>query len=298
MKITPSINNSYQKQTNLKNRAVANKLPQNSLSFTGDKKLSLVTRAVNNICKVDLQEQIAKGVAWLSQTKASEKLVEWTQKLPNATARWADLESVAITIFYMWNTWKSDKIEEDRKVPSMIQNAAVTIASSGAALVIDEACQPFINKLTEAYENLPKEKIKKLAEIRAKGLSAEELKELAEKGKDAAMGTKDFYDASCKFKTNTVFTAVVRFIVPVLMVPVVGKIVEKMKANKAQEEEAANNNNQETAQNTQGNNNQTIEFATAKQGIAQSQLNTTQGYVPILNFDEHNKENNFKSLYV
>ncbi len=39
----------------------------------------------------------------------------------------------------MWNTWKSDKIDEDRKVPSMIQNGAVTIASSAAAALVDSA---------------------------------------------------------------------------------------------------------------------------------------------------------------
>ena len=56
----------------------------------------------------------------------------------------------------MWNTWKSDKIDEDRKVPSMIQNGAVTIASSAAAALVDSAFDPIIDKIGLKYMELGK----------------------------------------------------------------------------------------------------------------------------------------------
>lgn len=210
MKISPVVNVN---NPNIKSQK------QNVASFRGSKE-GFITRTLNNT--IHLDKHIAKGVAKLSQTKFSDKLVEFTRKLPNPPARWADLESAAVTFFYMWNTWKSDKIDEERKVPSMIQNGAVTIASSFAALAIDEACSPLINKLTMAYKNLPPEKIAELG------------------GKNA----KQFFDATNKLKSNTIFTAVVRFIIPVLMVPAVGKIVEKVK-------EKAEKSNEQNSKNTQ-----------------------------------------------
>lgn len=229
---------------------------QNTPSFKGSKE-GFITRTLNNT--IHLDKHIAKGVAKLSQTKFSDRLVDFTRKLPNPPARWADLESFAVTFFYMWNTWKSDKIDEERKIPSMIQNGAVTIASSLAALAIDELCSPLINKLTLAYKNLPPEKIAELG------------------GKSA----KEFFDASNKLKSNTVFTAVVRFIVPVLMVPAVGKIVAALKKKSAEKTNEQNPQNQQQQQNP-------VEQP--------AKLNTMQGYAPQIHFDNQN-ENKFKSLF-
>ncbi len=141
----------------LMNNQIKNNLPKynnkQNISFTGidkaageaaknlagkpKKKDSFVVRGLNKYLHLD--QHIANGMAKLTQTKASQKLVDITRKFKSAPARWCDIESVAVTLFYMWNTWKSDKIDEDRKVPSMIQNGAVTIASSAAAALVDSA---------------------------------------------------------------------------------------------------------------------------------------------------------------
>ncbi len=161
---------------------------------------------------------IAQQVAKLSQTRGSQKLVDVTRKLKSAPARWCDLESVAVTLFYMWNTWKSEKIDEERKVPSMIQNGAVTIASSAAAAMVDSLCDPIVDKIVLKYIDLYNKNPDFIKQIEGKK-------------------PKDFYGAIKKLKSNTVFTAVVRFIIPVLMVPVVGKIVEKLNEKKKEQQE-------------------------------------------------------------
>ncbi len=54
-----------------------------------------------------------------------------------------------------------------------------------------------------------------------------------------------------KLKSNTVFTAVVRFIIPVMMVPVVGKIVAKLNEKKKEQEEENKQAQALTAQTAQ-----------------------------------------------
>ncbi len=291
MKISPLANNI---QTNNNKNVLNNKnINQTSPSFKG-RKDGLFTRAAD---KIGLVELIAQGTAKLSQTKFSEKLVNFSRKFASPSARWADAESVAITFFYMHNTWKSDKIDEERKVPSMIQNAAVTVVSSLAAAAVDSACKPLIDRLTLAYQDLPKETIAKLGN----------------------KTPKQFYDAAGRLKSNTVFTAIVRFIIPVMMVPVVGKIVSMIK-EKAAENNAENENIQKTPQpapNTEkllkrsddnhehdddydddddDDEKKIIQMPALEQSMAQTQkLNTTQGHAPIISFEQ--TENKFKSLY-
>jgi len=230
MRITPVINtvnnNSGRLAKNTfrqNNRPAAKENGQNSSpSFTG-KKEGFITRWLNDT--FGLNKLIAKGLGHLTETKASKKLVEWTQKAKSPTQLWATLESCAVTFFYVRNTAKSKKIDEERKMPSIIQNIAVTVVSSLASVAVDKACDPLVEKLALAYQKLSPEQTKNLA----------------------MKSTKQFYDATNKLKSNTVFTAVVRFIVPVIMVPVVGAIVKAIK-NKKEEEMSQN-----VPQNTQIN---------------------------------------------
>lgn len=298
MKISPLANNIQANNNVLNNNTLNNKaVNQTSPSFKGSKD-GLFTRAAD---KLGLVELIAQGTAKLSQTKFSENLVNFSRKFASPSARWADAESVAITFFYMYNTWKSDKIDEERKVPSMIQNAAVTIVSSLAAAAIDAACKPLIDKLTLAYQDLPKETIAKLGNKSA----------------------KQFYDAAGRLKSNTIFTAVVRFIIPVMMVPIVGKIVSMVKEN-AEKNKADEENKQKITQpapmtanlfkasdddhendihddddddhDDDDDKKKIIQMPVKIQPEAQMQkLNTTQGYAPIISFEQ--TENKFKSLY-
>ncbi len=261
MKITPSINGN-----NINNTARINKTSytSSSPSFQGKKgDGGLIARGLNKAFGLD--EIIAEATAKLSQTKISEKIIGGFRKFKNPGARMCDFESFIVTFFYALRTWKDEKIEKARKIPSIIQNIAVSLVASTSALLLDTSFDPFIENLTKAYEKLPKDITKKFG----------------------GWSSKQFYDAAKSLKTNTVFTAVVRFIVPVLMVPVVGKIVEKLKEKNGAGKEA---DTAQTEQTQEIQSKQTTELMASK-------LNTTQGYAPILNFDEHNKENKFKSLY-
>ncbi len=233
----------------LMNNQIQNKrqnLNRNNTSFSGiekaaqeavkqtaqkaPKKEGFFVRTLNKLFHLD--KHIAEGTAWLSQTKFSKKLVDMTRQFKSAPARWCDVESFAVTFFYMWNTWKSDKVDEERKVPSMIQNAAVTVASSAAAAIIDASFDPLIDKIALKYMELEK-------------TNPDAIKDIG--GRSA----KEFYGAIKKLKSNTVFTAVVRFIIPVMMVPVVGKIVEKLNEKKKERQEENAENNTLQAQNKQ-----------------------------------------------
>ncbi len=202
MRITP-VNNI---NTNAK---TFNSQKQATPSFTGKEKL------FNRLYDaVGLTELIARGAAKLAQTKTSDKLIENAQTWKHTSARWCDLENAAITFFYMYNTARSKDIDEERKLPSMIQNAAVSIAATIASASVDSLFDPLIEKTAFEYQSLPKEAVQNLKNNSKHGI---------------IKSVKDYHGAIRKLKSNTIFTAVVRFIVPVIMVPAVGTLVAKLK---------------------------------------------------------------------
>lgn len=227
-------NNNFKKQslqaTNFKGIEKAATGIVEEIAQKPQKKDGFFTRTLNKYLHLD--EHIANGLGKFSQTGFSKNLVDWTRKRTHGAARWCDIESFAITFFYMWNTWKSDKLDEDRKVPSMIQNGAVTIASSAAAALVDAAFDPFIDKIGVKYMELEKTNPGLIKEI-------------------GGRSAKDFHGAIKKLKSNTIFTAVVRFIIPVMMVPVVGKIVAKLNEKKKEQEKENKEAQAITAQTSQ-----------------------------------------------
>lgn len=266
MKINSLMNNTIQNNSNIqqpKSFKGVEKVVQtatDTINTKPPKKDGIIVRMLNKY--FHLNEHIAKGVAALSQTEASKWIVNGTRKFKSAPARWCDFESFAVTFFYMWNTWKSEKVDEERKVPSMIQNGAVTIASSAAAALVDAAFDPIIDKIGMKYLELEKTNPGLIKEI-------------------GGRSAKDFYDAIKKLKSNTVFTAVVRFIIPVLMVPVVGRIVAKLNEKKKEQEEELNKQN---VINTKPNINSENKFKALFQNVIDTKPN-------------NNGENKFKALF-
>lgn len=235
MKISPNVSNNFSntnKNYNMQRRIGENNFnrqdsySKNELSF-GKLKGKDGNFYVRTLDKMfGIKHNIAKLAAAFSETKASQTIVKSFQKFKSPTARWCDLESLMVTFFYMWNTWKSEKIDEERKVPSMIQNAAVTVVSSTAAFLIDSALDPVIDKATLAYEKTPKNLLPKI--------------------NGSVKTPKQFYDAARSLKSNTIFALTVRFAIPVLMVPAVGAIVRKLNEKKA--EIAEENKNKQNVQ--------------------------------------------------
>lgn len=257
-------------------------------SFKGDAQNKQINFTGNPIKTVSekLSEPLAHGLGRLATTGPAKWIVGQTARFDKPVARWSDFGSIAITLFYMRNTWKSEKIDEDRKLPLMINNAMVTIASSAAAFLIDaltdkpmdnilksyikthkkELNNKSIDHITETLKNLLnnqklskkeiaheielltknggemisngvptesgilKEAIRRLSENESvksalsKGLISEaQIKEMAASG-FSSQASKIYKNIS-KTKSLTIFAITVRFLVTVLMTPVIGKVV-------------------------------------------------------------------------
>ena len=93
-----------------------------------------------------VEEKITSGIAWTigktANTELSKKIVIGLSHFKKISARMADLASIAITFFYVNNTRKSKKIEEERKMPLMVNNIAITVVSSTMAALIDKGFVP------------------------------------------------------------------------------------------------------------------------------------------------------------
>lgn len=269
---------------------------QNEISFTG--KEAAITDAIKTgAAKVGgkigqakeaycgfLSEPIAKFMGKLSGTTPARKLVETFAHFDKPTARWSDMASFAITYFYINNTRKSEKIEEERKLPLMINNFMVTVASSTAAFLIDKYTDKPMENLLKGYlvkheDTLHKQSAKTITETLEKALKATEVdkNEIANltrhsddilQGADIKSMSSHLQDAIQELKNNdvvqkaiksniisaddiskmavsgfekqassvfknimkakslTVFTLTVRFLVTVLMTPVIGRVVD------------------------------------------------------------------------
>ncbi len=114
------------------------------------KKKNILSRA-KDLYTDTLGEPIAKFYGKLANTKPAQWLVEKTSHFEKPSARWSDLASVAITFFYVNNTWKSEKMEPERKLPLMINNIMVTAASSTAAFLIDKYTDKPMEELLKSY---------------------------------------------------------------------------------------------------------------------------------------------------
>ena len=190
-----------------------------------------------------IYDKITDGIASIIGTAAntgiSKKLVNTLNKFKKPSARMADLASFAITFFYVNNTRKSKKIEEERKMPLMVNNIAVTVVSSTMAALIDKFSDVALDRVkgalynqkgTQALENTVNA-IKNNANLAQefKGHSVEELGKDILSSQEFIKNIREYSKRFEKTKSLTIFAVTVRFLVTVLMVPVVGKLVKMIK---------------------------------------------------------------------
>ncbi len=216
---------------------------------------------------------IALNVEKLSMSKFGQAGVNFLAGLPKVlnkpSARMADIESILVTLYWINNTNKSKKIEPSQKLGLNVHSATVTIVSSTCAFLIDTMLDGLIDSTARKYGNVIDDMVKTIpqnlkesgnkeqltaylkenssnllnSEKIVKTLSNTDLlnKESLEK---AIKGLSSTYKKQLsKFKSLTIFTFVVRFLVPVLMVPVSGKIKRKIVERQKQKEQNANNIN-------------------------------------------------------
>ena len=101
-----------------------------------------------------IEDKITSGIAWIigktANTEPSKKMVVGLSHFKKISARMADLASIAITFFYVNNTRKSKKIEEERKMPLMVNNIAITVVSSTMAALIDKGSDVVLDRVKGA----------------------------------------------------------------------------------------------------------------------------------------------------
>ncbi len=186
-----------------------------------------------------ITDGIASIIGTAANTGVSKKLVNTLNKFKKPSARMADLASFAITFFYVNNTRKSKKIEEERKMPLMVNNIAVTVVSSTMAALIDKFSDVALDRVkgalynqkgTQALENTVNA-IKNNSNLAQefKGHSVEELGKDILSSQEFIKNIREYSKRFEKTKSLTIFAITVRFLVTVLMVPVVGKLVKMIK---------------------------------------------------------------------
>lgn len=167
-------------------------------------------------------EGLAQKIAQFSKTKISDQTIKGLARYERPATVLSHLSSVAVTFFYLQNTAKSKKIPEERKPSLMINTVALTAVSSAIVPLVDKMTDKLVRSLSAAYKEVNPG--------------------LAEQAYDSFTKTTD------KMKSLFVFTFIVRYAVPVLMVPVTGAIVRMYNKNKeekaAKAENAANNTGQ------------------------------------------------------
>jgi len=107
---------------------------QNNISFKGN----ILNSAINKTTRVveeAVMSPVGKGIV--------EAFAKNSKKI---SARMGDIESFAITGYWIQNTMRSKKIEQDRKFGFNLHTGLVTLVSSAAAFIIDWSLDGLIEK--------------------------------------------------------------------------------------------------------------------------------------------------------
>ena len=234
--IKNSINSSFEKVLPQINKSEKIKLIDRLPSIIKNKKAVQSAFAKSEEMYNGLINLIAKGIGKASNTDLSKYLVKKLNYFKKPSARMADLASFVITFFYVNNTRKSEKIEEERKMPLMVNNITVTLVSSTMAALIDKGSDVVLDRVkgalcTQKGKEVLDGVINSVPDV-ASNLQGQSIEQLAEdilKSKEFRSKIKDYTKRFEKAKSLTIFSFTVRFLITVLMVPVAGKIVKIIK---------------------------------------------------------------------
>ncbi len=249
---SPLLNNNQFKKENEKFKLALNKTTK-PLSFKGN----LINSA---------SDTLAKSVEKISMTKTGENFVTKLAKFKKPSPRMADLESFIITGYWLQNTARSKKIEPDQKLGLNIQTALVTAVAFVSSLFIDwmldkpmqkvkgiykDKLSEYINDVKQEVQNGTLKNTQKDIEDAlkarcinlagksdiAKTISRIDMNDTAAIGKQIERLTEGYDKKVGKLKSLAIFTLIVRFLIPILMVPIGGKIKNQIKKWQEQNKE-------------------------------------------------------------
>lgn len=151
-------------------------------------------------------DKIAEGLAWLAKRDLSKSAMEgMSATFKKPAARMMDLASAVYTISLMKNTASSKKIKKEQKPILLLNAVLVTVVSSTTAAVIDRFTDPILDKANEIYATLTK--------------------------KEGMLSNKDFAHGASKTKSMFIFNLIVRFVIPLTMIPISASIIKKIQVN-------------------------------------------------------------------
>lgn len=198
-----------------------------------------------------------RGIEQAAMSKPGEKIVHGLAKVSKKpSARMSDLESIGITAYWVGSTAMSKRIDPDQKWGLNVHSVLVTAISSTAAFILDAITDGVINKSESAYLDRLKETVTTAQQKLKEGADAEAIKKLVKKNTSNLFNsekvlktlanketlelnekelTRELENLACgyskklsKFKSLTIFTLVVRFLVPVLTVKMSKRIKNKI----------------------------------------------------------------------
>ncbi len=183
-------------------------------------------------------EILARGIGKLTDTKLGTLSIEKLGNMKEPIQKMSNLASIILTLSTIKDTAKSKKIDSERKPFLILNTALVTAVSTTASLVLDKVTKKPMDKITEAYAKL--HNIDYSTPVRHPDLNA--------------------YKGTLKtLKSVSIFTLIVRFGVPVLLVPITAKILSKFdKSKKTDEQKDTPANAPQVQQNAQPKLNKTV----------------------------------------
>lgn len=199
-----SINSSFEKaEKNLKKENASKSKP----SFKGIPFNKLGKEAAKVIDKTGntVTENIAKGVGKIIDTEKFQKFINWfsgTNYIPHLIAG----ESAILSSFYMIQSGRSNKIEKDQKLPMILNQGITALVCGAAAYTVDNMVFGSLKKYQEVYKKLNPTMDMKLLENRTKAIKM--------------------------LGPLVIFTALYRFIGPVVVTPVANWLSEKIQPHK------------------------------------------------------------------
>lgn len=200
-------------------------------------------------------ENIAKGMGKVANLKPVGGFIDQINNWKSPYQRLCDIGSVVLTVFTVKDTLKSKKISDERKPFMVVNNILVTAVSSLLAGLIDRFSYEPQRQITNAFIQDYAKKVtpefvkdyiadpKNASFVKEKGLKNLGVEEAT---KEIIMKNYDKFAAGLsKFKSTFIFTAIVRFLVPVAFIPITAKIIDKL------EDRAKEKKGQKESQNAQ-----------------------------------------------